>query len=275
VFLIFWARPFLKYKIVYAVHEDPYSRKDSNNPAVMGSLERIFIARADVVATYSDYMKGVLAAHIPQQKIKTILLGAYDAFCPNFIHKGFHETGPLRLFFFGPIREYKGVDTLVVAMAICKKKGLDATLAIAGQQDPGVKIIDEVEVAELGIKWTNRFLSREEVGAVLAESDVMVIPYKEATQTTPGAIALAYGIPAIGTRTGGLPEQVEDGVNGLIVEAGNPEALASAIEKICNDRSLLKKFSEGAKMLYATKFNWSVIAKKAIGEIYGFSKSLE
>jgi glycosyltransferase involved in cell wall biosynthesis len=113
------------------------------------------------------------------------------------------------------------------------------------------------------------------VGALLSECDVMVIPYKEATQTTPGALALSYGIPVIGTRAGGLPEQVEDGLNGLLAEPGDSEGIAKAIEKICNDRSLLKKFGEGAKMLYATKFSWDVIARKAISEVYGYLKSLE
>ncbi len=266
--LVFLARPLFKYKIIYGVQEDPYGRKDASNPLIMGPLERMFVARADIVAPYSDYMKGILAQHIPEQKIKTVYAGDYRRFFPSFKHKGFHTNGTLRILFFGPIKEYKGVDVLVESMAMVKKRGLDVALTIAGTQDPAVHIVDPAEVERLGITWINTFLSREEIGALMEDADVMTIPYREATQTTPGLLAITYGLPAIGTRSGGLPEQVEDGVNGLLVLPGDADAFAAAIEKIYNDRSLLKKFSEGARKLYETKFSWDLIAGDAIREIY-------
>ncbi|MDR3582699.1 MAG: glycosyltransferase family 4 protein, partial [Candidatus Pacebacteria bacterium] len=267
-FLIFLSRPFFGYKIVYGIHEDPYSRKDAGNPAVMGPLERMFARWADMVAAYSDYMKSVLERHIPGSRIVMIRPGDYRSFYPNFAHKGFHANGTLKLLFFGPIKEYKGVDVLVRAMAICKERGIDAALTIAGVQGPSKKIINEDEVRSLGIVWIDRFLRREEVGALMEEADVMMIPYKEATQTTPGLLAVAYGLPAIGTKSGGLPEEVRDGVNGLLVDPGDAKGLADVIGRICGNRSLLDEFGKGAKMLYGSEFSSRSIAEKAIREAY-------
>ena len=86
--------------------------------------------------------------------------------------------------------------------------------------------------------------------------------------SSPGSLAIACGMPVIATRSGGLPEQVEDGVNGLLATPNDAGSLASAIEKICSNRGLLQKFHEGAKKLYENKFSWKIITKNAIQEIY-------
>ena len=172
------------------------------------------------------------------------------------------------MLFFGTIKEFKGVDVLVDAVELCKKKGLNVELTIAGIQEPGTNIISKERTEALGIKWLDKFFAKEEVCALLGASDALVIPYKNATQTSPGALALACGMPVIATRSGGLPEQVEDGVNGLLAEPNSAESLATAIGKICSDRHLLQKFSDGAKKLYETKFSWNAITKKAIRGVY-------
>ena len=266
---VFMLRPFMGYQIVYGVQEDPYSRKDANNPAVMGPLERMFVRRADLVAPYSEFMKRELARHVPESKLVPIFAGDYRRWYPAFAHKGFHMSGPLRLFFFGPIKGYKGVDVLVNALEICRRNGVNVRLTIAGMQSPSTHILEPEVVHRLGITWVDRFLSQEEVAHHMEDADVMVIPYRHATQTTPGLLAITYGLPAIGTRTGGLSEQIEDGVNGLLAAPGDPESLAGAIWRIEKDRSLLKKFSAGARGLYRTKFNWDMIAARAIKEVYG------
>lgn len=191
-------------------------------------------------------------------------LGAYDHFCADFKRQSYGQEKALHLFFFGPIKKYKGADTLIDAMKICREKGVSATLTIAGSQASDTHIIDPKEVESLGILWLNRYVEDSEVCRLLGEADVMVIPYKNATQTTPGALALGYGMPVIATRSGGLTEQVENGVNGLLVEPDNAVALASAIQKMAEERELLKKFSQGALRLYRTKFSWNIIAKNLI-----------
>ena len=266
--IVFLMRPFCGYKIIYGVQEDPYARKDSTNPRAMGPLGRMFVKRADIIAPYSEFMKRELARHIPEEKIIPVYTGDYRSWYSAFAHKGFHMTGPLRLFFFGPIKNYKGVDVLVQAFAICKERGLDVALTIAGTQSPTMHILDADETKKMGIVWIDKFFTQEEIGKFMEETDIMAIPYRNATQATPAILAFTYGLPAIGTRSGGLPEQVEDGVSGLLAEPGDANSFADAIETICKDRSLLNTFSEGAKKLGETKFNWDVITQGAIRDIY-------
>lgn len=268
VAVLFAGRPFFGYRIIYGVHEDPYRTKDATNPAAIAPLERIFIKRADLVMTYSDFMRNELSSRLPEEKLRTIPLGAYDYFCASFVRQVHPSDEPLRLLFFGPIKEYKGVDVLVRAMTICAAQGVRASLTIAGFQSPALRILDEEKVRALGITWLNRYVPDEELCRLLGETEVMVVPYRDATQTTPGALAIGYGIPMIASQSGGLREQVEDGVSGILVPPDDPEALAEAIKKVAADRNLLEHFRKGTLALYRKKFSWAVIAEGLIRDVY-------
>ena len=265
---IFWMKPFLRFRIAYAVHENPYTRKDVKNPWIMGFLERRFIHSADVVLAYSDFIKHQLARHIPETKIRVSYLGAYDTFCPGFKAAPVDPASDLKLLFFGRIKPFKGVDVLVHAMEICKKKGVKAHLTIAGEGGAEGGLVDENKVNEAGVTWMNGFVSDEEACRLLSAADALVVPYKEATQTSPGALALGCKMPVIATAVGGLSEQVVHGVNGLLARPNDAKDLAHAIEKLAKDKRLVAEFREGARRLYDEKFGWKVVAKKLTEEIY-------
>jgi glycosyltransferase involved in cell wall biosynthesis len=79
--------------------------------------------------------------------------------------------------------------------------------------------------------------------------------------------AMASGVPAIGSNTGGIPDIIEDGVNGLLVPPGDPDALAEAIIRILEDQDLADRFREAGLETVKGRFSWDKISDQFI-EVY-------
>lgn len=100
--------------------------------------------------------------------------------------------------------------------------------------------------AEAGIADRVRFLGEvEEVPAVLANTDLFVLPSSREPFGMAPVEAMAAGVPVVVTRTGGLAEIVTDGVNGLHVPVGDPPAIAAAAIRICREAGLRQKLIAG------------------------------
>ena len=67
--------------------------------------------------------------------------------------------------------------------------------------------------------------------------------------------AMQYGLPCITTSEGGIPDMVQDGVNGIICERNNAESLAAAIEKLLLTPELRKQMGQKGFEIYHQKFN--------------------
>ena len=79
----------------------------------------------------------------------------------------------------------------------------------------------------------------------LAATDLVVLPYRSGSQSAVAPLALSAGLPVLCTRVGGLSEVVQDGMNGVLVEAGSVDELARAFEEM--DRGKLAGLTEGAR----------------------------
>ena len=140
----------------------------------------------------------------------------------------------LELLFFGFIRPYKGLDLLIEALALLPST-LDFRLTVAGESwqgsDETVAQIDRLGLSGR-VELVDRYLTEEEVAEYFARAHALVLPYRSATGSGVLAIAHHYEKPVIVTRVGGLPDVVEDGVTGFVVEPESPEAIAAAIEDL-------------------------------------------
>jgi glycosyltransferase involved in cell wall biosynthesis len=74
-----------------------------------------------------------------------------------------------------------------------------------------------------------------------------VIPSRSEGFCVSALEALSCGLPVVATRAGGNPELIEDGVNGLLVESENPNALALALLRVLHDRDLRSRLAAGAR----------------------------
>uniref|UniRef100_UPI002ACD6516 glycosyltransferase n=1 Tax=Chloroflexus sp. TaxID=1904827 RepID=UPI002ACD6516 len=135
------------------------------------------------------------------------------------------------LLFFGFVRPYKGLEYLIQALAHARSQ-IDAHLLVVGEIWGSLAYYQRY-AAEFGvadaITFVNRYVPNEELPPIFAAADVVVLPYVSATQSAVVQLALGFGKPVITTNVGGLPEVVQDGVNGLIVPPQDAMALAQAI----------------------------------------------
>jgi glycogen synthase len=75
--------------------------------------------------------------------------------------------------------------------------------------------------------------------------------------------AMQAALPVVASKTGGIPDVIEDGVNGLLVPPGDPEALARAIDRLLADRDLARRLSEGAQE-QGKDYDWEVLAERVL-----------
>jgi len=137
------------------------------------------------------------------------------------------------ILFFGLIRDYKGLDLLLEAMAKNSVLSEGVKLLVAGEFYSNDKYYYElVEKLSLNdaVRFTNSFVPDSEVAYYFCASDLVVQPYKSATQSGVTQIAYHFNKPMVVTSVGGLPEIVPDGVTGFVVEPDASE-IADAINK--------------------------------------------
>jgi len=160
--------------------------------------------------------------------------------------------------FVGVLERYKNVDGLAEAWrrAAPRVPGARLRLVGSGTLQPVVEQLVRELPAETS--WTER-LTPGEVSAALDESTVLVLPSRSEGMGRVLIEAFCRGRPAVASRVGGIPDLVEDGVNGLLVEPEDPDALAAALVRVLEDRALAERLGSGAQ---ASSGMWTITAEE-------------
>jgi glycosyltransferase involved in cell wall biosynthesis len=151
---------------------------------------------------------------------------------------GFEEDS-LVLLFFGYVRKYKGLDILIEAFPKIISAILKAKLLIVGEfyDDPKeyFELIKKLKLEER-VKVINQFVPNEDVAKYYQAADVVILPYRSATQS--GILNVAYGFykPVIVTDVGGLTEFVDEGKTGFIVKPNSPDAITEGVQKFLSSK---------------------------------------
>ena len=153
----------------------------------------------------------------------------------------------LRFGFLGTLAPHKGSDVLLKAFRMLPPE-TDATLAIHGSEkgyEPYAEGLRSLAGYDARISFRGPF-SRGELGSVLAELDVLVVPSRW-YENAPGVIfeAFAAGMPVVATDLGGMSEFVTPGKNGLLFGLDDPEDLATQLRTLASERGLLDRLRAG------------------------------
>ena len=150
--------------------------------------------------------------------------------------------------FFGRLERYKGVDHLVAAAGALDGQSPEArSLVLAGPGD-----MDALVAGPLP-RWVevrNRLIRDEEVLDLFRHCGLLVLPYRDATQSALIAHAYYFRKPAIVTRTGALPEYVVEGETGWVISPEDPPALADALRQALSDPARLARMGKAAREWY-------------------------
>lgn len=138
---------------------------------------------------------------------------------------------PTNLLFFGLIRQYKGVDVLLRALPMVLRERR-VRLVVAGEfWEPTRSYTDLVDDLGIGdhVDLRPGYVPDADLMKLLSDADLVVAPYRTATTSAAVEMAFGAGLPVVASRVGGLADQVDHGVNGLLVPPDEPAALASAL----------------------------------------------
>ena len=197
---------------------------------------KYFVKPVDAFITMSEKVKEDLLVFAPNKPTVFIPHPLYDNFgekiSKELARKYLNiELDEKIILFFGFIRKYKGLDILLDSIKILQTSYPSFKLLIAGEFYDDQKLYNE-QIERLGIEQQlilrTNFISDNEVKYYLCASDVIVQPYRSATQSGVTPLAYHFEIPMIVTNVGGLPALVPDNKVGLIAE---PNAVSIA-EKI-------------------------------------------
>jgi len=150
--------------------------------------------------------------------------------------------------FFGRLKAYKGLDYLLSAygMMDASADGLPG-LVIAGSGRLARSVTLSIP---RGVELRNRLITDEETIDLFTRCGILVMPYSDATQSALVATAYYFRKPVLVTRSGALPEYVEEGRTGRIVEPGQPAALAQCMQQMLSHPPQLTKMGLAGRTLY-------------------------
>ncbi|MBQ2852124.1 MAG: glycosyltransferase [Bacteroidales bacterium] len=161
------------------------------------------------------------------------------------------------LLFFGLIREYKGLDLLLKAMSDKRLDKYPLKLIVAGEfyekKEPYLKMIDDLDINDKVI-ICDKYIPDEEVKNFFNLADMVVQPYKSATQSGVTQIAYHFEKPMLVTDVGGLREIVPNGKVGYVVEA-EPSKIADAICDFYDNERI--EYFESNIIEEKKKYEWS------------------
>jgi D-inositol-3-phosphate glycosyltransferase len=170
------------------------------------------------------------------------------------------------LLFFGMIRKYKGLDLLYHALANEKLEKMNLKLIVAGEFYEEKmwyeKLADQLGIADR-LVITDAFIPDEEVKYYFSVCDMVIQPYRSATQSGITQVAYHFNRPMLVTGVGGLPEIVPDRKVGYVT-AIDPDAIAGAIRDFYDNRRMAafeKNIEEEKK-----RFTWEAMVE-GIGKL--------
>ncbi len=203
------------------------------------AFTRYFIKPVDAFIIMSEQVLSDLRLFTKDKKAVLVPHPLYDNFGEKISKESARaqlliDNGQRVILFFGFIRKYKGLDILLEAIKILKDSELPVAackLLIAGEFYEDKKLYED-QILKLGIKdqllLHTDFIPDHEVKKYFCAADVVIQPYRNATQSGVTPLAYHFEVPMIVTNVGGLPAMVPDNKAGLVAEPTS-ESLAEKI----------------------------------------------
>jgi glycosyltransferase involved in cell wall biosynthesis len=226
-------------------------------------LRRWLIGRetlgADVIVTHSRHARAELAATygVNGDSVRVVPMGMSDR-GRDARARPFPIDRPLRLLFFGRISPYKGLELLLEAFAILRRTASDLELVIAGSGRVGPQAA--ILARAPGVRLENRWIPETEVDEYFRTADLVVLPYREASQSGVVVHAFEHRVPVVATPVGGLVEQVSHLETGVVASAVSAPAIAEAVATLVSSPALYEACSRRIGHVVSSAAAWSTVS---------------
>jgi len=168
------------------------------------------------------------------------------------------EEGPLVLAV-ARLQPAKGIADLIVAAASLRRRLPGTRVVVAGSGPEEQALRDQAREAGLGSSFS-LLGSRSDVGSLLASADIFCLPSRHEGLPISLLEAMQAGLPCVATRVGGVPGLLVDGIHGLLVQPGEPDRLAAALERLASAQDQAKEMGERARALVRERYDAAAAA---------------
>jgi glycosyltransferase involved in cell wall biosynthesis len=247
-------------KNVLVVHDAAPHPGDEH--LVRGLMLKNDFRQADLLVSLTDQVGQRLVAQqgIRSEKIIASTLGPFRYRGASPVAPKTLGTAPFRLLFFGRLLPYKGLDLLIGAMALLAAEAFPVTLRLVGQGP------QELGPLPANIELRRGWVAEAAIPGLFEDIDLVVLPYREASQSGVLPIAQDLAIPALVTPVGGLTQQVGAGETGFIADSVSAAGLAAAIRAILNDPRAYAAMSLRLAG-QSGETTWRMIADKLVSDL--------
>lgn len=205
---------------------------------------------------------------VPPSKIHVVpsgaderLFGSVDPWVPPGLRPGF-------VLYLGRLHAEKGFEDLLAAHALIPST---PTLVFAGRDEGALAGMDQQTLRERNVHFLTDVTPEQRFG-LLASCRVLVLPSHHEGQGIVIAEAWAQRKPVVATRAGAIPAVVDDGTDGILVPAKDPEALAAAIQRVLADDGLAKRLGQAGRKKAEAQFRWPDIVSR-VEQLYLSSRN--
>jgi glycosyltransferase involved in cell wall biosynthesis len=240
------------HRYAITVHDPVTHPGDAISPAPIRVVRRRLRRGASLVIVHSqalaEELEGTGDVRAP---IEVIPHGAGEA--------EFVPPPPDSLLFFGRMSYYKGLDILLDAMAAVWAERPLTKLTVAGEGE----IPPHPALGDPRVTLRQEYLAEGELPALFAEATCLVLPYRQASQSGVGSLAMQHGRAVVATRVGGMPELVGEDW-GRLVAPEDADALAAAILEVVGGEGLAERLGRQAARTVAEEIGWKAVAARTI-----------
>ncbi len=232
-------------------------------------LQGFVLRSADIVTTPSLYLRNAIVRTYKLKEFQAVV--NYNAAEETEVAPFTPERNPHQIATTARLVAWKGIDGIIRAVALLVEKIPDIRFVVAG--DGPEKERYEALARELGVADHIVFLgrvSRSETWHLRKNSAVYVLNSTYEGLPHTALTSFAAGIPMVATNIPGTNEAVYHEVSGLLVEPGDTEALAEAIERLLLDEKLQQRLTKGATELLNEKFSWEA----HLATLFGFFETV-
>jgi glycosyltransferase involved in cell wall biosynthesis len=231
----------------------------------VAAAHRVF-GRMDAVIAHSEHGAARLRDEVGLDpgRVRVIPHGAFDYLARLAEEKPLPAElqgaeGPVVLFF-GLLRPYKGLDTLLDAFS-----RLDGPeLWIVGNPRMDVEPLRRrAEEVPGRVRFLTRFVEDAEIPAIFRRADVVALPYRDAEHSGVLYTGLAFGKPMVLSAVGGFPELAACGA-ARVVAPGDPVALAAELSELAGDAAARAELTAAARRAAAGPYSWGEAARRTI-----------
>lgn len=249
-------------KVIWTVHN--LLEHDSAAPEVELNFRRQLVQLVDLILVHGSCAAELVQAQLPEARNKILsiphgnYIGIYPDAATRSVAKQKIDAPETETLFvnLGRMRRYKGTDTLISGMAGLNAAGLSAGLVLAGEASRGERdYIRDLNQRHTWLRADPFYVSNNKIQLYLNAGDFVVLPYARILTSGSAILALSFAKPVIAPAIGGLPDIIEDGVNGFLYDPDT--GLDAALRRACHTSPTTRAQMSQNAFRVAAGLSWS------------------